>query len=126
MTLSVIASSSLSPGLRGVLTRWYLEVLPGIFIADVPARIRDEIWHEVAEWIWQTLDRPAYAALVVQAPTEQGFRLTTAGEDRYTVAGEDRYTVTDYDGISLVSRQHQTRPASGPGLKENEVGWVDF
>lgn len=118
MPLSMIASSSLSPGVRGVLTRWYLEVLPGIFIAEVPSRIRDEVWHEVADWIWKTLDKPAYAALIVQAPTEQGFRITTAGEDRYTV--------TDYDGISLVSRQHQSRPDSEPNLEEDEVGWVDF
>lgn len=118
MSLSVIASSSLSPGLRGVLTRWYLEVLPGIFVADVPARIRDEVWNEVADWIWQVPDRPAYAALIVHAPTEQGFRIATAGEDGYTV--------TDFDGFALISRQHKKRLDSEPNFDEDEVGWADF
>lgn len=118
MALSMIASSSLSPGLRGVLTQWYIEVLPGIFIADVSARVRDEIWREVEEWIWQSFNRPAYAALVVQAPTEQGFQIATAGDDRYSIA--------NYDGISLVSRQHGIKPCSEPDVEEDKIGWVDF
>lgn len=115
MTLSVIASSSLSPGLRGVLTKWYLEVLPGIFVATVNARVRDEIWNEIQEWV-DTDGAPGFAALIHAAPNEQGYAIRTAGENRYEPI--------DLDGLVLVARRHDSnRRTSGKGTKDDPDDW---
>ena len=115
MTLSVIASSSLSPGLRGAMTKWYLEVLPGIFVADVTARVRDELWEQVNDWVI-TGGAPGYAALVYAAPTEQGYTIRTAGANRYEPV--------DFDGLTLIARRRQQASHnSGPGTTMDSDDW---
>jgi len=100
MTISLIASSSLSPGLRGALTRWYTEVLAGMFVGTVSRRVRDELWREVAEWVW-SVDN-SYAALITAAQNERGFHVETAG----TAA----YQVVDLDGIQTIFRIRKEMP----------------
>lgn len=116
MSLTVIASSSLSPGLRGAMTKWYIEVMPGIFVGTVNPRVRDEIWNEVERWVTNLSTEAGYAALIQVAPTEQGFTIRTAGTNRYLPA--------DFDGITLVSRRHN--PASlnsGTGATSDPNDW---
>lgn len=54
------------PGLRGHLTRWLLEVSPGVFVGAVPARVRDRMWARTVE-----LCKDGRAIMIHSTNTEQ-------------------------------------------------------
>jgi len=95
----VIATTAVPDSLRGALSRWTLEVLPGIFVGTVSARVRDELWEATAQVV-----ADGAALLVHPAANEQGFALRTAGTRR-------RHPV-DFDGLTLIRMTAQQRPIS--------------
>ncbi|WIX85668.1 type I-E CRISPR-associated endoribonuclease Cas2e [Amycolatopsis sp. DG1A-15b] len=97
--MTVIVLTAVPPGLRGHLTRWLLEISPGVYVGFVSARVRELIWERVVEYIAEG------RALMVHA---------TSGEQRleFQVHGHD-WTPVDYDGITLMRRQ--TAPDYVPG-----------
>ena len=100
----VIVLQRVTPGLRGQLTRWMLEVHPGVFVGSLSARVRDKIWTLVSA------GRGVGACTMVSsAANEQGFVMATAGDPRRAVV--------DYDGLVLLRRpdtRRGSRAASGP------------
>lgn len=90
--MTVIAMDAAPEGVRGELTRWFLELKPGVFIGKVNARIRDLLW----EWICQT-DAANGAVMAYAAPNEQGFSLR--------VFGVPKRRVNDFEGIQLITIQ---------------------
>lgn len=42
--MTVIAMDTAPEGVRGELTRWFLELKPGVFVGKVNVRIRDLLW----------------------------------------------------------------------------------
>lgn len=97
MSLAIISSQNLSPGIRGALTKWMLEIGPGTFVGMLPERVTQELWKSVDEWCeCADLDENAHAILVRAAPTEQGFTFATTGKGRYLPA--------EYAGLWLVER----------------------
>ncbi|WP_079171141.1 type I-E CRISPR-associated endoribonuclease Cas2e [Streptomyces sp. CC53] len=106
-TIVVLIASP--PGLRGHLTRWFIEVAPGVFVGSPSARIRDGLWKVLAERI-----HDGQAVMIEPARTEQGWTVRTAGQDRWTP--------TDFDGLTLMSRPRGSagRPWAPANLvKEN-------
>ena len=87
MTVLVLEGGRRS--LRGQLTRWLLEVGPGMFVGTVSARVRDELWALV-------LDRldDGSARMVYSARTEQGFAIRWAGPGRRQVIDMDGLLLT--------------------------------
>lgn len=85
------------PGFRGELSRWLLEAAPGVFVGNVPARVRDQLWEKVAE-----SGKAAAALMIFTASTEQGFEIRHAGDSR-------RIPV-DFDGITLIRYIHRQAP----------------
>ncbi|MEU9352390.1 type I-E CRISPR-associated endoribonuclease Cas2e [Streptomyces griseoloalbus] len=94
----VIATTAVPDHLRGALSRWTSEVVPGIFVGSVSARVRDELWHAVTEVVGN-----GAALLVHPAPTEQGYAIRTAGTRRRAPV--------DFDGLTLI------RMTSAPKVK---------
>ena len=45
----VLVLTACPAGLRGHITRWLLEVSPGVFVGVVTARVRDLLWARVVE-----------------------------------------------------------------------------
>lgn len=43
----VIVLTACPAGLRGDLTRWLMEISPGVFVGDVSARVREALWDRV-------------------------------------------------------------------------------
>ncbi|MFF3432205.1 type I-E CRISPR-associated endoribonuclease Cas2e [Streptomyces sp. NPDC002602] len=66
-----------------------MEVVPGIFVGTLSARVRDELWTSVAETV-----HDGQAVLIHPATNEQGYTLRTAGTRR-------RLPV-DFDGLTLI------------------------
>jgi CRISPR-associated protein Cas2 len=89
MTVLVVARVTVS--LRGKLTRWMLEVHPGVFVGTLSARVRERLWALVTG-----SRRTGACTLIARAPGEQGFSLTTAGDPGRAVV--------DYDGMLLLRR----------------------
>ncbi len=100
--LVVLATSSVPTGVRGALTQWYLEVLPGIFVGRPSARVRDLLWRSLCDGL--ALEEGGYAAQVQEAQTEQGFAIQTTGSHPYGI--------TDFGGLLLVARQPR-EPSAG-------------
>jgi CRISPR-associated protein Cas2 len=64
-----------SDSLLGELTRWLMEVKPGVFLGTVSALVRDELW-DLAK---SRLGRNGGCVLVHSAATEQGFSMRAKG-----------------------------------------------
>ncbi|CAM5648918.1 CRISPR-associated protein Cas2 OS=Streptomyces viridochromogenes OX=1938 GN=ADK34_09725 PE=4 SV=1 [Streptomyces viridochromogenes] len=88
-SMVVIATTAVPDHLRGALSRWTSEVVPGIFVGSVSARVRDRLWHTVTEVVGN-----GAAILIHPAATEQGYTIRTAGTRR-------RVPV-DFDGLTLI------------------------
>lgn len=115
MSLIVIASQNLSPGVRGALTKWMLEIGPGTFVGDLPKRIASELWTHVDDWCEG--DGAAFgsrATFVQTATTEQGYVFATSGNGRYIPV--------EHAGLWLVERSPQTSLEDSIGLDKKGSG----
>src|SRR2546421_8952924 len=97
-SMVVIATTAVPDHLRGALSRWTTEVVPGIFVGTISARVRDELWNAVTEVVGD-----GAALLVHPAPTEQGYAIQTAGARR-------RIPI-DFDGLTLMRMTGAPRPS---------------
>lgn len=79
------------PGLRGHVTRWLVELAPGVFSGNITPRVRDRLWTTITEKIGD-----GNAVLVLTARNEQGWTTRTAGRDRWRPI--------DIDGLILIER----------------------
>ena len=77
------------PKLRGLLSRWGVEVRAGLYVGSTGAKQRDEIWKVVLS----ELGPGASAVMVWDSRCAQGFEARTAGPNRRDIA--------DVDGIWL-------------------------
>jgi CRISPR-associated protein Cas2 len=86
----VLATTAVPDHLRGALSRWMIEVGPGLFVGTMSAKVRDELWSVTSAVVGD-----GAAVLIHPDNNEQGFALRTAGERR-------RRPV-DFDGLTLVA-----------------------
>jgi len=100
-SMVVLATTAVPEHLRGALSRWMIEVAPGLFVGTVSARVRDELWHTAAAVVGD-----GAAILIHPDNTEQGYSLRTAGERR-------RRPV-DFDGLTLVAMSPLTKTEEPP------------
>ncbi|WP_328765427.1 MULTISPECIES: type I-E CRISPR-associated endoribonuclease Cas2e [unclassified Streptomyces] len=98
-SMVVLATTAVPDHLRGALSRWTTEVVPGIYVGSVSARVRDELWTQVAAVVGD-----GQAVLIHPAPTEQGYALLTAGTRR-------RIPV-DFDGLTLIKMTGAIQPTN--------------
>jgi CRISPR-associated protein Cas2 len=75
--------------LRGEITRWMLELRPGVFVGNISALVREKLW----EMVCQKLKGGA-ATLLHSAANEQGYKIRTFGDTTRQVR--------DFDGLQLI------------------------
>ena len=97
----VLVLTAVPLGLRGDLSRWLLEVAPGVFTGRVPRRVRDRLWDRVRAGV------AGGSAVLVAASgkTEQGYEVMTCGQDRWVPA--------DYDGLTLIRKPRRATARGG-------------
>lgn len=88
---TVVVLIAAPEGLRGHLTRWLIEVAPGVFVGNMTRRIRDRLWPVIAGRIGD-----GSAVMVEPAKNEQGWSTRTAGRQRWTPV--------EMDGLIVVAR----------------------
>ncbi len=87
--------------LRGVLSRYCLEVRAGLFVARLDARMRELLWEKV-----ETLSREKTRGVMVwRESSAQGFAFRTIGDDR-------RVPII-VDGIWLIAEQPEEPVTTG-------------
>ena len=88
--MTVIVMETASESLRGLLSRWFLELRPGVFVGNVSTAVRAEIQKIITE----REDKRA-AVMIYSAPGEQGFDVWLVGEPQRKPA--------DFDGLILMT-----------------------
>ncbi|OIV39168.1 type I-E CRISPR-associated endoribonuclease Cas2 [Mangrovactinospora gilvigrisea] len=96
--MTVIVLTLCPTGLRGLLTRWLLEISPGVFLGAPSARIRAILWEEVKQYSGQ-----GRALLAYSTDNEQGFTFETH---------EHSWHPVDHEGLTLIHRPNSTRISS--------------
>jgi CRISPR-associated protein Cas2 len=91
----VITMTDCPIGLRGDLTKWLLEVSPGVFVGQVSARVRDHIWKRIKE-----ITKKGRVTMVFSTNNEQrlDFRIHNS-----------TWEPIDFDGIKLMLRPSPSR-----------------
>jgi CRISPR-associated protein Cas2 len=105
--LTVIVAERVPATLRGYLTRWMLEVHPGVFVGTVSARVREALWERLVT----KRRRLASAVLLLY---------NTAGEQGFTMisAGTGSRQIEDFDGLLLLRRVVKGPPSRAPAARE--------
>lgn len=88
----VIVLSACPPGLRGFLTRWFLEISAGVFVGKVSKRVRELMWERTVSMV-----RTGRAIMVFSARNEQGLEFRVHGH---------HWEPIDFDGVALMLRPH--------------------
>lgn len=102
----VLVLTACPSGLRGHLTRWLLEVSPGVFVGHVSARVRDLMWERVVE-----LAKDGRAIMIHTARGEQRLAFKVHRHD---------WKPVDLDGVQLMLRPAEGTAAMTPQLR---AGW---
>lgn len=103
----VIVVTACPAGLRGHLTRWLMEIAPGVFVGRASARVRVLLWQRVVEMV-----KSGRALMVYNARNEQGMAFEVHEHD---------WEPTDFDGLTLMMRPNE-RGVGEPSGKRTE-GW---
>ncbi len=104
--MTVIVLTAVPEGLRGSLTRWLMEVSPGVFVGRVSARVRDLLWQQVAELL-----RDGRAIMISSARNEQHMEVHAYRHD---------WEPVDFDGVTLIRRTTKREAAETRRLR---YGW---
>lgn len=107
MTVIVVAACPV--GLRGHLTRWLLEISPGVFVGKITARVRDLMWTRVVEMV-----KTGRAIMVYATNNEQGLAFQVH---------DHNWTPTDFEGINLMLRPNHEPQHSPETTSPQKKGW---
>jgi CRISPR-associated protein Cas2 len=91
--LTVIVIERASPKLRGLLTRWMVEVRVGVYVGTLSSRVRERLWSNVC-----AQNGRVGSVLAFSARNEQQFELR--------VHGDPSREVVDLDGLLLTRTRH--------------------
>lgn len=105
--MTVIVLTSCPAGVKGDLSRWLLEIAPGVFVGRISARLRERLWARIINML-----RDGRAIMVYPARNEQHYSFKTFQPD---------WQVVDCEGVELVKRPHGTDDASLVGTSGK--GW---
>lgn len=75
--------------LRGEITRWMLELRPGVFVGNISALVREKLWEAVCQKL-----KGGAATLLHSAANEQGYKIRTFGDTTRKIK--------DFDGLQLI------------------------
>jgi CRISPR-associated protein Cas2 len=72
--MQVIILEKVTPGLRGELSRWFIEPKTGVFVGRTSALVRDKLWEKICS---QAME--GGCLLVYSSDSEQGYRFRSHG-----------------------------------------------
>lgn len=102
--MTVVIVERATPGLRGQLTRWMLEVRAGVFVGTLSARVRGKLWALVC-----ARNPNGGSLLLYRSRNEQGFMVETHGDTSRAII--------DNEGLLLVRRPLEGGDEGAEGVK---------
>lgn len=103
----VIVVTACPARVKGDLSRWLLEISPGVFVGNVSARVREYLWTRVTMFV-----EDGRAIMVHSARNEQGLEFKVHRPAWQTV---------DCDGVELILRPKGTEAETMAGAPRS--GW---
>lgn len=98
--MMIVVLTDCPPKLRGDLSKWLFEINTGVYVGNVSARVREELWSRICESVSQ-----GQATMVYPAPGEQQMEFRVHNTT---------WEVVDYDGIKLMRRPLMRRVEETP------------
>ena len=92
MVVIVIDNAPLK--LRGELTKWLMEVKPGVFVGKITAMVRQRLWDKVYH-----SDGLTGAVMLYSMNNEQGFEME--------MCGDPTRKVIETNGLQLIAVEHK-------------------
>ena len=86
----VITLTDCPPRVRGDLSKWLCEINTGVYVGNLSARVRDELWDRICENL-----HSGRATMVYTSNTEQGYVFRVHNTS---------WEPVDFDGITLMRR----------------------
>nr|WP_169331073.1 type I-E CRISPR-associated endoribonuclease Cas2e [Deinococcus gobiensis] len=86
----VMTLEAVPPSLRGELSRWLMEVQPGVYVGNATALVRDLLWDKAVQNA-----RTGRCTQIYRANNEQGFAVR--------MYGDPHRTLVSLDGFQLVA-----------------------
>lgn len=105
----VLVLTACPAGLRGQLTRWLMEIAPGVFVGHLSARVRDQLWVRVTD-----LAGNGRALMVHSVRGEQRLAFKVYNHD---------WVPTDFDGHVLMMRPDAKGGRDGPRAGRPPESW---
>lgn len=103
----VMVLTACPSGARGDLTRWLLEIAPGVFVGRLSTRVREKLWQRVCSFV-----KSGRAIMVYSAHNEQHLEFEVYQPD---------WVPVDCEGLKLIKRPVGTDNATLMGSLP--VGW---
>ena len=107
----VISLTDCPPRVRGDLSKWLCEINTGVYVGNLSARVRDELWKRICENL-----RNGRATMVYSSNTEPGYTFRVHNTS---------WEPVDFDGVTLMRRpsaqslqSSDKRPPAAPGDAE--------
>ena len=94
--MTVLILENVSPGFRGEVSQWLLEVKAGVYVGNISAGVRTRLWKKVQENV-----SGGAALIIYSAQNEQGFEMD--------VCRTPERSVIDMEGIYLIKRTLSSR-----------------
>ncbi|ATU19686.1 type I-E CRISPR-associated endoribonuclease Cas2e [Bifidobacterium choerinum] len=105
----VIVLTACPTGLRGDVSRWLLEIAPGVFVGHVSARVRDRLWERIVDTL-----KDGRAIMVFSARNEQHLDFRVFRSDWQPV---------DCDGLQLIRHPSEEDAAFESFAGAPRHGW---
>ena len=87
--MTIFIFDNAKPAIRGELTKWLLELKPGVFIGKITALVRDLLWKRICD-----TEKYQGVMLICSANNEQGYDIM--------MKGNLQREVIDLDGLKLI------------------------
>ncbi len=93
--LMLFITENVAAKLRGELTRWLLQLKPGVFLGTLSTRVGEKLWKRIQK------NRDKGSAIWVRSMNnEQRFEIKTCGNTHWNLS--------DFDGIQLITHPHKS------------------
>lgn len=86
----VIMMEKVPVSLRGEITRWMLELRPGVFVGNLSGLVREKLWEHICEKL-----KGGAATLLHSAANEQGYLIRNFGDTNRKIS--------NFEGLQLVT-----------------------
>jgi len=94
--MNVLLMENVPASLRGEITRWMIELRPGVFVGTLSALVREKLWDHVCRNA-----KGGAATLLQNAATEQGYTIRTHGKTSRKIRA--------FDGLQLATVPPKTK-----------------